>query len=71
MTPLLVALTVIVSPVVPPDAEKAGVESDVRLSVDDVPRSEGVRRSGAAGAVGTVVSIVIDNAVLAVDTFPA
>ena len=51
MTPLLVALTVIVSPVVPPDAEKAGVESDVRLSVDDVPRSEGVRRSGAAGAV--------------------
>ena len=66
-----VAEMVIVSPAEPPDADIVGVLSEVKLSVDDEPRSEAAARSTAVGADGAVVSIVIDNGALLGDTFPA
>jgi hypothetical protein len=63
----LVALSVTVSPVVPPVALKVGVLSLVLLSVLLVPVSELLARSGAPGAVGALVSIETDNAVDAAD----
>lgn len=66
-----VAVIVIVSPAVPPVADTVGVVSDVRLSVEDVPRSDDASRSGVPGAEGAVVSMVIGRAVPATDWFPA
>jgi hypothetical protein len=45
----LVAVTVAVAPSVSPDKSMVGVESDVVLSVELVPVSELVFRSGAEG----------------------
>ncbi len=59
------------SPSVAPVIAIAGVLSDVMLSVDDDPRSEAATRSGADGAVGATVSVVMDNEPLVVDVFPA
>ena len=67
----LVAVIVMVSPVEPPDADMVGVLSLVALSVDEVPRSDAVARSTPVGAVGEVVSTVIDNGELVVDALPA
>ena len=58
----LLAEIVMVSPVDPPVAETVGVVSDVRLSVDEVPRSDAAARSGIPGADGAAVSTVIGNA---------
>ena len=71
MTPPLVALKVTVSPVVPPVTDIVGVESNVTLSVLDVPESDAATRSGIDGATGAVLSMFIDNGELAGDTFPA
>ena len=53
-----VAVTVTVSPVVPPAAEIVGVVSFVMLSVPDDPVSDARTRSGVAGAAGAVRSMV-------------
>jgi hypothetical protein len=71
VVPLLVAVMVIVSPVDPPLPATAGVVSDVKLSVDEDPRSDAATRSGVPGAEGAVVSTVSDRAVPAVDWLPA
>ena len=63
----LVALSVIVSPELPPVALNVGVLSYVLLSVLLVPVSELLARSGTPGAVGALVSIDTDNAADAVD----
>jgi hypothetical protein len=56
--PDLVAVTVIVSPVVyVPGTSMRGVLSLVVLSVDDVPVSEAVARSGVDGAAGLTTSV--------------
>ena len=49
-----------VSPAEPPLPETDGVVSEVRLSVEDDPRSDAASRSGAAGAEGAEVSTDID-----------
>ena len=67
-----VAETVTVSPEVPPAPEIAGVLSFVLLSVDDVPESLAVSRSGAdEGVDGAVVSTVMAKLVPAADVLPA
>lgn len=53
------------------DMLNVGVLSKVILSVLEAPVSEATAKSGDPGAAGAVVSIVTDNAVLAVLTFPA
>ena len=64
--------TVTVSPVVPPEPDIAGVLSFVLLSVDEVPVSLAVSRSGAdEGVAGAVVSSVMAKLVPAADVFPA
>ena len=66
-----VAVTVTVSPFVPPGTSIRGVESDVRLSVDDDPVSEAAAISGALGALGVTESTEIGKVVGEVETFPA
>ena len=66
----LVALSVMVSPELPPVALNVGVLSFVLLSVLLVPESELLARSGAPGAAGALVSIDTDNAAEAVDAPP-
>ena len=63
----LVALSVMVSPVLPPVALNVGVLSFVLLSELLEPVSELLARSGTPGAVGALVSIATDNAVDAAD----
>ena len=63
----LVALSVMVSPVLPPVALNVGVLSFVLLSELLEPVSELLARSGTPGAVGPLVSIATDNAVDAAD----
>jgi ATP-dependent protease Clp ATPase subunit len=54
------------------DPVNTGVVFEVMLSVFDVPVSEAEVMSGAvAGAVGAVVSIVIERLLEAADVFPA
>ena len=67
--PAGVAETVIVSPLVPPDALTVGVLSFVRLSVDDEPLSDEAARS-TVGADGALVSIVMLSGVDGADTVP-
>ena len=67
-TPSLKIVTVMPACAVPLNV---GVVTLVMLSVLDAPLSEAAIRSGADGALGGVVSIVIDNAVDARLTFPA
>ena len=62
-----VALSVMVSPELPPVALNVGVLSFVLLSVLLVPVSELVARSGTPGAAGALASIETDNAADAVD----
>ena len=69
--PAGVAVTVIVSPVVPPGTSMRGVESPVRLSVEDEPVSDALARSGAPGALGATVSIEIGSAGEALEVLPA
>jgi hypothetical protein len=59
----LVAEMVIVSPLVPPLALIVGVVSFVLLSVSDAPVSDAAARSTSEGAVGGVVSMVMELAV--------
>ena len=59
--PDLVAVSVIVSPLVPPDALTVGVLSLVMLSVDEEPVSDAAARSTPLGAAGALVSIVIGS----------
>ena len=66
-----VAETVMVSPAEPPEADTAGVESFVTLSVLDEPESDAASRSAAPGADGAAVSTVNDSAPPADDWFPA
>lgn len=56
-----VAVTIAVSPVEPPDTEKAGVVSEVMSSVADVPESDADARSGVDGAEGGVESTVTEG----------
>ncbi|CAB4569970.1 unannotated protein [freshwater metagenome] len=63
----LVALSVMVSPVLPPVALNVGVLSLVLLSVLLVPVSELDARSGTPGAEGADVSMERDKAEEAVD----
>jgi hypothetical protein len=67
----LVAEMVMVSPLVPPLALIVGVVSLVLLSVFDAPESDDANKSRPAGANGAVPSMVIGNAVDAVDVLPA
>jgi hypothetical protein len=62
---------VIVSPLVPPLALIVGVVSLVLLSVFDAPESDDANRSTPDGAVGGVVSMLIDNDPVAGLVFPA
>ena len=62
---------VILSPVVPPVADIVGVVSELRLSEDELPRSEPAVKSGVPGALGDAVSIVNDNAAPVVEALPA
>ena len=60
-----------VSPAEPPLPETDGVVSEVRLSVDDDPRSDPASRSGDAGAEGAEVSTDIDMDEPAAEVLPA
>ena len=51
-----VADTVTISPATPALIPTAGLVSDVRLSVEEVPSSDKASRSGVVGCVGDVVS---------------
>jgi len=62
---------VMVSPLVPPAALKVGVVSLVLLSESDAPESDDANRSTPDGAVGGVVSMLIDNDPVAGLVFPA
>ena len=62
---------VTLSPDAPPVADMVGVVSFVTLSVLDEPVSLDAAMSGAEGAPAAAVSMVIDNAELAVETLPA
>lgn len=70
VTPLL-AVMITVSPVDALTSDIEGVESDVTLSVEDEPRSDAARRSGATGAEGAVVSMTTDVGVPALAVLPA
>jgi len=67
-TPSLKIVTVLPASAVP---VKVGVATLVMLSVFDEPLSEAAVRSGAEGAAGAAVSIVIDNPLEAGLAFPA
>ena len=67
----LVALIVATSPTEPPDTENAGVVSEVRLSVEDEPKSDDANKSGTEGAEGADVSTVKLKADPTDETFPA
>ena len=66
----LVAVNCTVSPEVADDNDIAGVVSEVTLSVDDEPESDAATRSGASGAAGAEVSIVIGRPALAAEVLP-
>jgi hypothetical protein len=66
-----VATTATVSPTTAPGIETSGVESDVMLSVFDVPESDAGSKSGVDGALGGVASIEMSRLGPAVETFPA
>ena len=66
-----VAVTVTVSPAVPPLMEIAGVRSFVMSSDVADPESESVTRSGVVGADGAVESTLIGSGVLAAEVLPA
>jgi len=78
--PDFVAVTTAVPEKVP-ETVIVGVLSDVKLSVDELPRSEAVSRSGVDGVLGAVVSTTIAlvsailleplGTVVSVMTFPA
>jgi hypothetical protein len=53
--PAFVAVTIAV-PEKDPEALIVGVESEVKLSVDELPVSEAISRSGVDGVLGAVVS---------------
>lgn len=69
--PDLLAVMVTVLPSGTAPADIAGVLSLVRSSVDNVPRSEAVMRSGAEGADGGVVSTEIVRPPVGPAVFPA
>jgi hypothetical protein len=60
-----------VSPTTAPGIETSGVESDVMLSVFDVPESDAGSKSGVDGALGGVASIEMSRLGPAVETLPA
>jgi hypothetical protein len=64
-------LIVMVSPTTAPGIETSGVESDVMLSVFDVPESDAGSKSGVDGALGGVASIEMSRLGPAVETLPA
>ena len=66
----MVAEMVMVSPLAPPLALKAGVLSPVKLSEFDEPVSDDVNKSRPVGADGAVPSIVIGNEVDGADVLP-
>jgi hypothetical protein len=66
-----VATTATVSPTTAPGIETSGVESDVMLSVFDVPESDAGSKSGVDGALGGVASIEMSRLGPAVETLPA
>jgi hypothetical protein len=73
------AVSFIVSPEIPPDADNVGVKSLVRLSVSDAPVSDDASKSGVVGADGTDdgmgaaagASMIMPKELLAKDVFPA
>ena len=66
-----VARTVTTSPDAPCDTPIAGVASEVRSSVEEVPRSDDASRSTAPGAAGAVVSMTTVVGGPAADVFPS
>jgi len=67
----LVADTTTEAPASTPGISNCGVESEVMLSVDDAPESLEAARSGVAGTVGLLLSIVTGSEGPAGDVFPA
>ena len=70
-TPLRVAVTVTVIPVVTPGTEIVGVLSAVMLSVDDAPVSDAAVKSDEEGAAGSEVLMVTVSAGPEDDVLPA
>ena len=66
-----VAVTVTMSPEVPPTTENVGVVSLVTLSVSDTPVSDEPSKSGVAGALGADATMVTASGGLATLVLPA